>query len=103
MPGYIIHLTVAQMLLAKYTRKMDANAFLFGNLLPDTNLNKAVSHFRSPKRYGKRIEYPELEPFTQKYAHLLSANDDSCFGYYYHLYVDRMFFKEYLPRVVTQS
>ena len=63
MPGYIIHLTAAQMVLAKYSQKhsreIDANAFLFGNLLPDTTSNKAVSHFRNPARYRKRIEYIE--------------------------------------------
>ena len=105
MPGYIIHLTAAQMVLEKYkqkyTRKWDENAFLFGNLLPDTTSNKAVSHFRSPERYGKRIEYPELRPFIEKYVHLFNADDDSCFGYCYHLYVDRLFFKDYLPTVVT--
>lgn len=99
MPGYILHLTAAQMLLSKLNKTIDRNSFLVGNLLPDTVRNKKVSHFRNPKHFGKRIEYPDLDMFLTKYRHLI--HDDSCLGYYYHLYIDRQFFRNYLPSVVT--
>lgn len=99
MPGYILHLTAAKMFLRYSDQVICENEFLFGNLLPDTVREKAKSHFRSPKRFGKRIEYPELIPFVEKYRILLK--NDSVLGYLFHLYVDRRFFKEYLPQVVT--
>jgi len=78
--------------------RISSNDFLIGNLLPDTERDKVKTHFRSSSRYGKRIEYPELIPFIDKYKALLG--ESSVKGYLYHLYIDRKFFKEYLPRVV---
>lgn len=99
MPGFILHLTAAKLLLDKLETPIDQNAFYIGNLLPDTVTDKTQSHFRSPLRRTKRIEYPELEPFYNKYQDLL--HDSSVLGYFYHLYIDRTFFMEYLPKVVT--
>lgn len=99
MPGFILHLTAAKMLLDKLDNSINQNDFFIGNILPDTVSDKSMSHFRSPARYGQRIEYPELEPFWDKYKFLLQ--DSSVLGYYYHLYIDRKFFREYLPRIVT--
>lgn len=99
MPGYILHLTAAQILIQKSNEKLNVNDFLVGNLLPDTVKEKTVSHFRSPARYGKRIEYPELQPFLDKYKDIMKW--DSVKGYLYHLYIDRKFMREYLPTIVT--
>lgn len=99
MPGYILHLTAAKMLLNKVGNKISENDFLFGNLLPDTVKDKAGSHFRDPKRLGKRIEYPELRPFQRKYKDIFE--DASVLGYFYHLYIDRKYFTEYIPKLVT--
>lgn len=106
MPGYILHLTAAKMALSqieqlnnKPLEQSEINAFYVGSLLPDTVTDKRVSHFRNPKYYGNMIEYPDLEMFLEKYQPLLS--DMSCLGYYFHLYIDRKFFKEYLPGIVT--
>ena len=65
MPGYILHLTAAQMFLKTqkgqefFKTKQDKNDFLIGNLLPDTTKIKARSHFRDPKYHDRMIEYPE--------------------------------------------
>lgn len=65
MPGYILHLTAAQMFLKTQKgqeflkTKQDKNDFLIGNLLPDTTKIKARSHFRDPKYHDRMIEYPE--------------------------------------------
>lgn len=108
MPGYILHLTAAKMALDKL-QKIDMgfkdsriqNDFFAGSLLPDTvndNAQKDQSHFRNPMFHGNMVEYPDLQLFLKKYRSLLK--DVSCLGYYFHLYVDRMFFKEYLPQIV---
>lgn len=99
MPGFIIHLAAAKLALKKLDGRINHNNFLVGNLAPDVFKEKTASHFRHPSRYGKRIEYPDLDMFLEKYAHLLS--DSSCLGYYFHLYVDRCFFKDYFPGIVT--
>ena len=104
MPGYILHLTAAQMFLKtqkgqKFLKtKQDKNNFLIGNLLPDTTKIKARSHFRDPKYHDRMIEYPETSWFIKKYKHLLS--NSSVVGYLFHLYIDRRFFKYYMPRIV---
>ena len=104
MPGYILHLTAAQMFLKTQKgqeflkNKQDKNDFLIGNLLPDTTKIKARSHFRYPKYHDRMIEYPETSWFIKKYKHLLS--NSSVVGYLFHLYIDRKFFKEYMPRIV---
>lgn len=106
MPGYILHMTSARMFLDRMEKQnresmneQQKNAFLVGNLLPDTVKDKKASHFRNPKHSKNMIEYPDLEMFLEKYQPIL--DDISCLGYYFHLYIDRKFFKEYLPRIVT--
>lgn len=96
MPGYILHLTAAQMFLKTQKKgqkflktKQDKNNFLIGNLLPDTTKIKARSHFRDPKYHDRMIEYPETSWFIKKYKHLLS--NSSVVGYLFHLYIDRRF------------
>lgn len=98
MPGYILHLTAAKILLNKGQLKVNENDFYIGNLLPDAVSEKSQSHFRLKERYGKMVEYPELDLFLDKYKGLLY--DSSVLGYYYHLYIDRKFFTEYYPRVL---
>lgn len=105
MPGYILHLTAAQIFLKQTKKgqelsanKQDKNNFLIGNLMPDTTKDKARSHFRNPKYHGNMVEYPETEWFLKKYKEILS--DSSVLGYLFHLYIDRKFFKEYMPRIV---
>ena len=69
MPGYILHLSAAQMFLKTQKgqeflkTKQDKNNFLIGNLLPDTTKIKARSHFRDPKYHDRMIEYPETSWF----------------------------------------
>lgn len=71
MPGYILHLSAAQMFLKTQKgqeflkTKQDKNNFLIGNLLPDTTKIKARSHFRDPKYHDRMIEYPETSWFIK--------------------------------------
>lgn len=105
MPGYILHLTAAQMFL-KNTKtgqsvaknNKDQNDFLIGNLLPDTTKIKARSHFRDPKYHDHMVEYPETTWFLEKYQGILSNR--SVLGYLFHLYIDRRFFKDYMPSII---
>ena len=98
MPGFILHLTAAKMLLDKFHIPVDRNAFYIGSLLPDTTEDKAISHFRDAQRRSKMVEYPEVDVFAEKYRTLLT--ESSALGYHYHLYIDRIFLKDFYPRVL---
>lgn len=99
MPGFILHITTAKMLFHKYHINIDPDAFAVGNLIPDSVSDKTFSHFRHPDRNKKLIVYPDLELFLKKYSHLM--HDSSCLGYYFHLYIDRIYAIEYFPQIVT--
>ena len=99
MPGFILHITTAKMLFDKYNMDVDQDAFGVGNLIPDAVSDKTFSHFRHPSRNKKLMVYPDMDLFLDKYQHLLS--DSSCLGYYFHLYVDRIYAKDYIPQIVT--
>ena len=105
MPGFILHLTAAQMLLKYLPSHSDfpypissVNDFLIGNLLPDATKQKESSHFRDPLYREKMMVFPDLTRFTVKYRSLLP--DSSALGYYFHLYIDRKFFKDFIPQIV---
>ena len=79
MPGFILHLTAAQMLRSHLHKYPDfpypiqsVNDFLIGNLLPDATDQKEVSHFRNPVYRDKMMVFPDLTRFTAKYDSLLS-------------------------------
>lgn len=107
MPGFILHMTAARMLFEKLKNTsacplltvIDHNAFQVGNLIPDSVTDKTYSHFRHPARNEKLMVYPDLDLFLYKYRSLLS--DSSCLGYYFHLYIDRVYAKDYIPQIVT--
>lgn len=105
MPGFILHLTAAQMLRSHLHEYPDfpypiqsVNDFLIGNLLPDATDQKDLSHFRNPVYRDKMMVFPDLTRFIAKYSSLLS--DSSVLGYYFHLYIDRRFFKDFIPEIV---
>lgn len=99
MPGFILHITAAKMLFDKYRLPFNRDAFEVGNLIPDSVADKTFSHFRNPERDEKLMVYPDLQLFLNKYKQLL--HDSSSLGYYYHLYVDRRYAKEYIPQIVS--
>lgn len=105
MPGFILHMTAASLLMKQLATHpasarsiRSANDFLIGNLIPDATDNKDQTHFRNPVYKEKMMVYPDLHKFLDKYQYLLA--DNSCLGYFFHLYIDRRFFKDYIPEVV---
>lgn len=100
MPGFILHLTAAKMFLDSFPMKgeRDAALFMTGAFLPDVSSDKFHSHFRDPDLTDRMVQVPDLDRFLHAYGERLC--DPLFFGYYFHLYVDRRFFLEYLPKVV---
>lgn len=106
MPGYILHLTAAKMYLDKQTPasplrqdEEEQNDFYIGNLLPDTVCTKNKSHFRDSAYRGRMMEWPHPERFRRKYSGRM--NEAVYQGYYFHLCIDKYFFRDYIPEVVT--
>lgn len=99
MPGYILHITAAKMLFDHLKDTIDHDAFQVGNLIPDSVTDKTFSHFRHPARQEKLMVYPDLDLFLDKYRQLLT--DSSCLGYYFHLFIDRVYAKDYIPQIIT--
>ena len=102
MPGYIVHLTAAKLWLEHREKKCSeewTEKFLIGNLLPDAVEDKNETHFRDPATEGNRVQYPELSKFLQATQGI--ERTPFWWGFYYHLYIDTCFFREYMPRLVT--
>ena len=110
MPGYILHLTAAKMYLDRLTYEdpedplctdpKRQNDFYIGNLLPDTVTSreaKAVSHFRDPAYKECMMEWPHPDRFIEKYVDRMG--EAVYRGYLFHLYIDRCFFRDYIPEV----
>ncbi len=106
MPGYILHLTAAKMYLDLLPSgdplRIDPekrNEFYIGNLLPDTVKEKSASHFRDPRYRDRFMEWPHLKRFLDKYRERLS--EPAYRGYGLHLYIDRWFFRDYIPKAAA--
>ena len=102
MPGYILHLTAARMYLDQLPPDdplrcdpKQQNDFFAGNLIPDSVRDKSRSHFRDPAYIDRMIEWPHPDRFLQKYRDL--TGNAGCRGYWFHLYIDRRFFRDYIP------
>ena len=93
MPGYVIHLAEAELILDKMRKLRQTDdafeqAFLTGTLLPDTRLKgeKRFSHFWDPDKLECLALGPDLARFTDKYGQRL--NEPVMLGYLAHLHLD---------------
>lgn len=106
MPGYVIHLAEAELILDNIRNKQQIDdafeqAFLTGTLLPDTRLKgeKRFSHFWDPEQLDRLALGPDLNRFTDKYEHRL--NEPVMLGYLAHLHLDTRYVQEYWPTVMA--
>lgn len=104
MPGYIIHLSEAEIVLqkmeaagARYTERWK-ETYRWANLIPDAVKEKAFTHFWREDHRAHFINAPDICRFEKKYGYELRHRDNypDIFGYYTHLYLDRMFLEHYL-------
>lgn len=49
MPGYVMHLAVAQEYLKKHNNKENIDEFIKGTIYPDSVEDKSLTHFRRKK------------------------------------------------------
>lgn len=103
MPGYILHLTEAKLIIKELKEEGYVfseewvNAFLLGNLLPDTKRKreKITSHFWDPDDLDQQAIAPNMELFYQKYRSDLKG--PLMLGYLSHLYLDACFVNSFWP------
>ena len=87
MPGYVIHLAVAEEYLKKHKQKREEyNEFINGVIFPDSIKNKQETH------YGEKSSLSNL------YEFLKSNKLDTSFnrGYFLHLLTDYLFYNKYI-------
>lgn len=106
MPGYVMHLAEADMILEMLREKRPVSAqweehFLTGNLLPDTRLRKEkrFSHFWNPKDAGLLAQAPDLDLFLGKYHPDL--DHPVLLGYLMHLDLDARYVHNFWPRCMA--
>ncbi|MBP3802170.1 MAG: hypothetical protein J6I85_09200 [Clostridia bacterium] len=86
MPGYVIHVAIAQEYLKKHSKNEDKTKFIEGNIYPDLIKPKSQSH------YGKSPAYTSLEGFLNN-----NTIDNSLDrGKFLHLIADYLFYNHYL-------
>ena len=86
MPGYVVHIAIAQEYLKKHCDKEQKEEFINGVIAPDLEEVKSKTH------YGKSPAYTNLLEF------LKSNEIESSFkrGYFLHLVTDYLFYNYYL-------
>lgn len=87
MPGYVIHIAVAQEYLKKSKLPYSID-FIKGTIAPDLTNNKKDTH------YGKLPRYTNLNEFLTKNE----LNNDYMKGYFLHLITDYLFYNYYLEK-----
>lgn len=87
MPGYVIHLAVAEEYLRNHKNtKEDYNNFIEGVIFPDSVKDKSETH------YGKGSSNSNLYKFLQEHKLDTSFNR----GYFLHLLTDYLFYNKYI-------
>lgn len=97
MPGYVVHLALAETVLKRNNISDDNFAYMYriGSIVPDTEKtgHKEKSHFWSEDILSHFVRMPSLEMFLNKYEDVI--NEPYVMGYYSHLLLDYKFVTEY--------
>lgn len=88
MPGYVIHLAVAQEYLRKHNKNYSED-FILGSIEPDFTTDKSKSH------YGKSPAYTNLRNYLKDNT----IDTDFKQGYFLHLVTDYLFYNYYLDEI----
>lgn len=86
MPGYVIHLAVAEEYMRKKGKKEDSNEFIKGVIFPDSVKDKSLTH------YGEKSSKSNLYKFLENNKIDNSFNR----GYFLHLLTDYLFYNRYI-------
>lgn len=96
MASLMLHLVVAEQYY-KYNELTEKMEFLKGNLAPDLCEYKEAGHFVEDKPYKTYVESIKERVDLKKFCSKVSLDSDFNKGYFFHLVVDYVFYKLYLP------
>ena len=85
MPGYVVHIAIAQEYLKKHKQKY-SKEFIEGSIAPDFTKEKSKTH------YGKSPAYTSLKNYLKENS--LTTEFD--YGFFLHLVTDYLFYNYYL-------
>ena len=85
MPGFIVHIAIAQEYLRKHNKKFSQD-FILGSIEPDFTDDKSKTH------YGKSPAYTNLKNYLENNK----INTDFDKGFFLHLITDYLFYNHYL-------
>lgn len=85
MPGYVVHIAIAQEYLKKHKKDFSQD-FILGTIEPDFTNDKSKSH------YGKSPAYTNLGDFLKNN----NINSDFEQGFFLHLVTDYLFYNYYV-------
>ena len=88
MPGFVVHIAIAQEYLRKHKKVFSEN-FILGSIEPDFTTDKSKTH------YGKSPAYVSLK----KYLENNKVNTDFDRGYFLHLVTDYLFYNYYVKEI----
>lgn len=86
MPGYVIHLSVAEEYLKKHDKKENYSEFIEGVIFPDSVTDKSLTH------YGPSSSQVNLYNFLKEHE----LNDSFTRGHFLHLLTDYLFYNKYI-------
>ena len=86
MPGYVIHLSIAEEYLKKHDKKENYAEFIEGVIFPDSVTDKSLTH------YGPSSSQVNLYNFLKEHK----LNDSFTRGYFLHLLTDYLFYNKYI-------
>ena len=85
MPGYVVHIAIAQEYLKKHNKNYSQD-FVLGSIAPDFESDKSKSH------YGKSPAYTSLSNFLK--TNIPTSDFEQ--GYFLHLVTDYLFYNYYV-------
>ena len=93
MPGYVIHLAVAEKYLKKHKCKNeDYNEFIEGIIYPDSTKIKSETH------YGEKSSESNIYEFLKEHE----LNNSFERGYFLHLLTDYLFYNRYIDTISNE-
>ncbi len=100
MASAVIHLAVAKT-LEKYLDIEFPKDYYLGTIAPDIAKQIGETKRKSHFIINSEADIPNIKLFTEKYPNFKSNSFD--LGYFIHLYTDKIWFKEFIPKITTDN
>ncbi len=86
MPGYVVHLAVAEEYLKKHPNSEKYEEFINGVIFPDSVKDKSLTHYGSGSSEVNLVDFLKDKKLDNSFNR----------GYFLHLYTDYLFYNKYI-------